>query len=32
MRPDCSKILEMPIVRKKMEKLFPDDQYFEVDP
>lgn len=25
MRPSCDKILEMPIVRKKIEKLFPND-------
>lgn len=25
MRPSCDKILEMPIVRKKIEKLFPNE-------
>jgi hypothetical protein len=25
MRPSCEKILELPIVRKKVEKLFPED-------
>ena len=25
MRPSCDKILELPIVRKKIEKLFPED-------
>jgi len=25
MRPSCEKILELPIVRKKIEKLFPED-------
>jgi len=25
MRPNCDKILDMPIVRKKMEKLFPNE-------
>ena len=24
MRPDCDKILALPIVKKKIEKLFPD--------
>ena len=31
MRPSCDKILELPIVKKKIEKLFPED--FEmIDP
>ena len=25
MRPSCDKILDMPIIRKKIEKLFPDE-------
>jgi hypothetical protein len=25
MRPSCDKILELPIIKKKIEKLFPDD-------
>lgn len=25
MRPSCEKILDMPIVKKKIEKLFPSD-------
>jgi NIMA (never in mitosis gene a)-related kinase 1/4/5 len=31
MRPSCEKILDMPIVRKKIEKLFPGE-YEELDP
>jgi len=31
MRPSCDKILDMPIVRKKIEKLFPGE-YEELDP
>lgn len=27
MRPSCEKILEMPIVRKKIEKLMPNDVF-----
>jgi NIMA (never in mitosis gene a)-related kinase len=27
MRPSCDKILEMPIVRKKIEKLMPNDVF-----
>ena len=29
MRPSCEKILEMPIVRKKVEKLFPNEKLQE---
>lgn len=29
MRPSCDKILEMPIVRKRIEKLFPQDTFYE---
>lgn len=29
MRPSCDKILEMPIVRKKLEKLFPNEIFDE---
>lgn len=29
MRPSCDKILEMPIVRKKTEKLFGNDIFEE---
>jgi len=29
MRPDCHKILDMPIVRKKVEKLFPSENFDE---
>jgi NIMA (never in mitosis gene a)-related kinase len=29
MRPSCEKILDMPFIRKKIEKLFPED--FEDD-
>lgn len=32
MRPSCDKILEMPIVKKKSEKLFPDDFFFDEEP
>lgn len=32
MRPSCDKILEMPIVRKKMDKLFPRDSFDDEDP
>jgi NIMA (never in mitosis gene a)-related kinase len=31
MRPSCDKILDMPIVRKKIEKLLPD-AFEELDP
>jgi hypothetical protein len=30
MRPSCDKILDMPIVKKKAEKLFPD-AFEEID-
>jgi NIMA (never in mitosis gene a)-related kinase len=29
MRPNCDKILEMPIVRKKTEKLFGNDVFVD---
>lgn len=32
MRPSCDKILEMPIVRKKMDKLFPRDSFDDSEP
>ena len=32
MRPSCDKILEMPIVRKKMDKLFPRDSFDDTEP
>jgi len=32
MRPSCDKILEMPVVRKKSEKLFPEDFFFDEEP
>ena len=28
-RPDCEKILEFPIVKKKIDRLFPDDFLYE---
>ena len=28
MRPSCERILEMPIVRKRVERLFPPDDFF----
>ena len=28
-RPDCEKILEMPIIKKKVERLFPEDFLYE---
>ena len=28
-RPDCEKILDMPIIKKKVERLFPDDFLYE---
>ena len=31
MRPSCEKILELPIVKKKIEKLFPED-FENIDP
>lgn len=31
MRPSCDSILDMPIVRAKIQKLFPDD-FHEIDP
>ena len=31
MRPSCEKILDMPIIRKKIEKLFPGE-FEEQDP
>ena len=31
MRPSCDKILDMPIIRKKIEKLFPGE-FEESDP
>jgi len=32
MRPDCEKILELPIVKNKYKKLFPEDFFYETDP
>ena len=32
MRPSCEKILEMPVVKKKCEKLFPEDFFFDEEP
>jgi NIMA (never in mitosis gene a)-related kinase len=32
MRPSCEKILEMPVVRKKVEKLFGNDFFFDEEP
>lgn len=32
MRPSCEKILEMPIIKKKCEKLFPEDFFFDEEP
>ena len=32
MRPSCDKILELPIVRKKMDKLFPRHIFDDEDP
>jgi NIMA (never in mitosis gene a)-related kinase 1/4/5 len=32
MRPSCDKILEMPVVRKKVEKLFGNDFFFDEEP
>ena len=32
MRPSCDKILEMPVVKKKCEKLFPGDPFFDEEP
>jgi NIMA (never in mitosis gene a)-related kinase len=29
MRPSCEGILEMQIVRKRIEKLFPNDEFYE---
>jgi NIMA (never in mitosis gene a)-related kinase len=30
MRPGCERILEMPIIRKRMEKLFPaQDEFYD---
>ena len=31
MRPDCDKILELPLVQKKIEQLFPEDFFYETD-
>jgi len=31
MRPSCDSILNMPIIRKKVEKLFPDDNFDDSD-
>jgi NIMA (never in mitosis gene a)-related kinase len=31
MRPSCEKILEMPVIRAKSQKLFPQD-FFDPDP
>ena len=28
MRPSCEKILDMPIVKKRIEKLFPEEQFY----
>ena len=28
LRPSCEKILDMPIVKKKSEKLFPEESFF----
>jgi len=29
MRPSCEKILEMPSIRKRIEKLFPQDEFYD---
>jgi NIMA (never in mitosis gene a)-related kinase len=29
MRPGCEGILEMPIVRKRIDKIFPHDEFYE---
>jgi NIMA (never in mitosis gene a)-related kinase len=31
-RPSCDLILDMPIVRRKSEQLFPEDFFLENDP
>lgn len=28
-RPSCDKILDMPIVKKRIEKLFPEEQFYD---
>jgi len=30
-RPDCDKILDLPIVQKKVQKLFPEDFFYDTD-
>jgi len=32
MRPDCDKILELPVVKAKYKRLFPEDFFYESDP
>ena len=32
MRPSCDKILDMPVVKRKVEKLFPNDFFFDDEP
>lgn len=29
LRPSCEKILDMPIVRKKIDKIFPEEQFYD---
>jgi hypothetical protein len=29
MRPSCEKIMDMPAIKKKIDKLFPEDQFFD---
>ena len=31
MRPSCDKILDMPVIKKKAERLFPEDFFYETD-
>jgi NIMA (never in mitosis gene a)-related kinase len=32
MRPDCDQILELPVIKNKHKKLFPEDFFYETDP
>jgi NIMA (never in mitosis gene a)-related kinase len=29
MRPSCDKLMDMPVIKKKIDKLFPEDQFYD---